>query len=459
MWQQYFSSVINGYSESMDKLIEIASYAFIVLIILVILYIYLRKQKRESKQVIRKIAQAKVDGLYEPVAIHPVIDQNRCIKSGACITACPEEDIIGIRNGKATVINASMCIGHGACFKACPVEAITLCIGTKKRGVDIPELNESFETNVAGIFVAGELGGMGLIKNAVTQGKQAVDSITRSLKKEVTADYDLIIIGAGPAGISAALAAKKQNLKTVILDQSSLGGAISTFPRKKIVMTSPMDLPIYGKVKLIETSKTELLQLWNTVLTKNKITIQENRKVEAITAENNRFKVETSGGESYSTRSVLLAIGRRGTPRKLNIPGEETEKVSYQLTEDEEITGQDVLIVGGGDSAIEAALLLTPLNKVTISYRGEKFNRLKVKNIERINEAIANKSIQVLYNTNVVLIEENSIQYKLNNSDEIKRLKNDLVYIFAGGELPTQFLKKAGIRITTKHGDTILKHR
>ena len=443
----------------MDKLIEIGSYSFIIFIILLILYIYVRKQRRESKQVVKKIAQARIDGLYEPVAIHPVIDSDRCIKSGACITACPEKDIIGIRNGKASVINASMCIGHGACFRACPVEAITLCIGTKKRGVDIPELKETFETNIPGIFVAGELGGMGLIKNAVTQGQEAVENIVKSIKKDSLADYDLIVVGAGPAGISATLAAKKYNLKVLTLEQNTLGGAVYTFPRSKIVMTSPMTLPLYGKVKSIETTKTELLNLWNTVLSKNKITILENIKVEAIVTGNECFWLETSTGKSYSTRTVLLAIGRRGTPRKLNIPGEDTEKVSYQLTDDHEVSGKNVLIVGGGDSAIEAALSLAILNKVCISYRGEKFSRLKVKNIESINEAINNGQIEVLYNTNVVLIEKGSIQYKKTDTGETKNIANDLVYVFAGGELPTKFLQKAGINIKTMRGETVFKHK
>lgn len=220
-----------------------------------------------------------------------------------------------------------------------------------------------------------------------------------------------------------------------------------------------MTLPLYGKVKSIETTKTELLNLWNTVLSKNKITILENIKVEAIVTGNECFWLETSTGKSYSTRTVLLAIGRRGTPRKLNIPGEDTEKVSYQLTDDHEVSGKNVLIVGGGDSAIEAALSLAILNKVCISYRGEKFSRLKVKNIESINEAINNGQIEVLYNTNVVLIEKGSIQYKKTDTGETKNIANDLVYVFAGGELPTKFLQKAGINIKTMRGETVFKHK
>jgi thioredoxin reductase (NADPH) len=156
-------------------------------------------QEKKRKIVDEKIKIAKEVGLHEPISMHPVIDVNRCIQTGACITACPEHDILGIRNGKATLINASQCIGHGACFHACPTEAISLRIGTEKRGVDLPHVSQNFETNVSGIFIAGELGGMGLIKNAVVQGKQAVENINKSMKKGHHASYDLIIIGAGPA--------------------------------------------------------------------------------------------------------------------------------------------------------------------------------------------------------------------------------------------------------------------
>src|ERR1035437_928835 len=193
----------------MNQLIEFSIYGFAILLILIVLLIDIKKQKRESKEVDVKIKIAKEEGIHEPVSLYPVVDPNRCIKSGACIDACPEQDILGIRNGRATIINASHCIGHGACFRACPVEAISLWIGTEKRGVDLPDISPSFETNVPGVFVAGELGGMGLIKNAVSQGREAVDNIVKSIKKDTKADYDLIVVGAGPAGISATLAAKK----------------------------------------------------------------------------------------------------------------------------------------------------------------------------------------------------------------------------------------------------------
>jgi thioredoxin reductase (NADPH) len=436
---------------------QIAIYSIVGLLCLVVVVIYLRKQSRESRITKEKINKAKEEGLFEPVSLHPEINHN-CIKTGACIAACPEHDILGIINGRATTINASQCIGHGACFYACPTQAITLVIGTEKRGVDLPHVNQNFETNVPGIFIAGELGGMGLIKNAVEQGKQAAENIIKSMNKHHGAEYDLVIVGAGPAGISASLAAKKNQLKTIVLEQDTLGGTVFTFPRSKIVMTSPMDLPLYGKIKLYQTSKHELLDLWNTVINKNNISIKEKSKVESIEKVNGYFKISTLSGEQYTANRVLLSIGRRGTPRKLNVPGEESEKVVYRLLEPENISGKDVLVVGGGDSAIESALILAESNKVTLSYRNDVFSRLKPMNSSKIHEAISKGTIDVRLNSNLLSIEENEILLSVGKEAENIKLKNDLVYIFAGGELPTQFLEKIGITITKKFGEAILKH-
>jgi thioredoxin reductase (NADPH) len=442
----------------MEQTIEnILIYSAAALLCIVIVIIYLRKKSRASRVVEEKVRKAKEDGLHEPVSLHPYIDLNKCIQTGACITACHEKDILGIINGKATLINASQCVGHGACLESCPTGAISLRLGTEKRGVDLPEINPYFETNVPGIFIAGELGGMGLIRNAVEQGRKATENIAKSIKRNVPVSYDLIIIGAGPAGISACLTAKKQGLSFLLLEQETLGGTVFTFPRKKIVMTSPMDLPLYGKVKLFETSKAELLDLWQTALNKNNISIQENSKVESITSENGIFKVATLKGELFTCENVLLAIGRRGTPRKLNIPGEMKEKVAYRLLEPELISGKDIIVVGGGDSAVESALLLTDENNVIISYRNEVFNRLKPANTDALNKAIADKRLVVMFSTNLISIEDDTVTITFGKNGESKKIKNDLVYIFAGGELPTQFLEKAGIKITKKFGETVLK--
>jgi thioredoxin reductase (NADPH) len=443
----------------MEQIVEsILIYAAAIILCVVVIIIYLRKKSNESRIVDEKIKRAKEDGLHEPVSLHPYVDENSCIQTGACIAACPEKDILGIRNGKATIINASRCIGHGACFHACPTEAISLRIGTEKRGVELPHVSQNFETNVPGIFIAGELGGMGLIKNAVEQGRQSVENIVKTFNKNHAAQYDLIVIGAGPAGISGTLTAKKNGLKFLLLEQDTLGGTVFTFPRKKIIMTSPMDLPLFGKIKLFETSKAELLDLWQTVLKKNGISVVENSKVESIISENGIFKVSTIKGDHYTSARILLAIGRRGTPRKLNIPGEMKEKVAYRLLEPDEILGKHIIVVGGGDSAIESALLLSDKNHVILSYRNEVFSRIKPLNNIAINRAVAEGKLELKLKTNLLSIEDETITLSINDNGENVELQNDLVYIFAGGELPTQFLEKAGIKITKKFGETVMSH-
>lgn len=435
---------------------EILIYGGGLLLCVLVMFLYVKTKSKKSEIVERKIEKAKEDGVYEPVSLYPFIDPNSCIGGAACVSACPEKDIIGVVNGKGVLINASNCVGHGACFHACPVEAISLKIGTEKRGVDLPHVNQNFETNIKGIFIAGELGGMGLIKNSVEQGKQAINNINEIIDKNHTASHDIVSIGAGPAGISASLQAKKIGLKFLTLEQDSLGGTVFNFPRAKVVMTSPMELPGHGKVKLFETSKTELLDLWRTVIAENEIKINENTKVSEIKKEGNNFVVVSENGEYFSTNKVLLAIGRRGSPRKLNAKGEELEKVAYRLLEPELISKKQILVVGGGDSAIENALLLAPENNVTLSYRSENFNRLKPKNLEKIKEAIDQNLIRMEFNSVVSTITEHEVV--LTKNEEELRFENDLVYIFAGGELPTQFLKKSGIEITQRFGYTVKSH-
>jgi thioredoxin reductase len=443
----------------MEVFIEnIIAYTLILLVVFLVLFTYLSKYKNRTKVTNYKIEKAKQLGFYEPVSLHPVIDLETCIGSGACIAACPEKDILGMVSGQARTINASRCVGHGACFHACPMQAITLNIGTEKRGVELPHVSPEFETSVPGIFIAGELGGMGLIKNAVEQGKQAVEYISRKIKSNHKAEYDVTIIGAGPAGIAATLTAVKNGLKYLTLEQSSLGGTVFSFPRAKVIMTSAMDLPLYGKVKLNETSKTELLSLWLKAIGKNNIKINEQEKVINIEKIGDIFQVETSK-KVYTTKTVVLSIGRRGSPRKLGVPGENKEKVAYRLLEPELIQNKKVIVVGGGDSAIENALLLADEdNEVILSYRNNSFSRLKPKNLERIQRAVKDRSVKVLLSSNVKEIKDDSVIISVEGKENFITVPNDLVYIFAGGELPTSFLEKIGISVTKKFGDAILKH-
>jgi len=436
---------------------QIFIYGTALLFCVGVVWLYLRRERKVSEKVAAKIQTAKEEGLFEPVSLHPRIDVNTCIKSGACVEACPEKDILGIMNGAGTLINASNCVGHGACFHACPVEAISLVIGTEKRGVELPHVNENYESNVEGIYIAGELGGMGLIKNCVEQGQMAVENIAERVPSSHAAEYDLVIVGAGPAGIAASLTAKKLGLKFITLEQDSLGGTVYNFPRQKIVMTAPMELPLYGKVKLYDTSKDQLLEIWRDALGKNDIQVQERTKVESIQPQGGGFLVQTNRDVTYNAHCILLAIGRRGSPRKLGIPGEGLPNVAYRLLEPERIYGKRVVVVGGGDSAVEAALLLCENNQVKLSYRREAFSRIKPKNRARLEEAVAEDRLEVIFNSNLTKIEKDKVWMKIGDAPA-RAMENDLVYIFAGGELPTQFLKKVGIEITKRFGYTVRKH-
>ncbi len=443
----------------MDQtLVNLAFYSSTAIIAAIVVVIYIRRREKQSRITDEKISKAVQEGLHEPVSLHPYVDLNRCLGTGACVEACPEKDILGMRKGKAAVINASRCIGHGACFHACPTEAITLRIGTEKRGVDLPHISKTFETNIPGIFIAGELGGMGLIRNATEQGRQAAENIAGVLKKNENAEYDLVIVGAGPAGIAASLAAKRHGMRFLLLEQDTLGGAVFTYPRSKVIMTSAMDLPLEGKIRLSETNKGVLLKLWQNIISRHSIPLRENCKVESISKDNDVFSLSTSDNQQFTSSYVLLAIGRRGSPRKLNIPGENLEKVAYRLLEPEAITNKNIMVVGGGDSAIESALLLAEENHVIISYRNEVFSRVKPANGSALNKALASGKLEVMFRTNLIKIEDICVTLTSEADGHEIQLSNDLVFIFAGGELPTQFLEKTGIKITRKFGETIMKH-
>jgi thioredoxin reductase/ferredoxin len=440
----------------MDTIFTAATYTVAFSIAALIIWLYLRQIKLKSNETIQKIQHAKEFGFYEPVTLHPVIDEGMCIGSSACIEACPEKDILGIVGGKAKTINASRCVGHGACFEACPVQAITLMIGTAKRGVDLPHVNPDFESNIPLLFIAGELGGMGLIKNAVEQGKQAINALSKKLDHSVAADMDVAIIGAGPAGIAATLQAVSLNLTSMTFDQDTIGGTVYHFPRAKLILTAPMDIPLYGKARFKETTKTELLALWKEIIAKHKIRIHEMEKVLKVKKEDNKFTINTVKG-SYTARAVVLAIGRRGVPRKLNVPGEEKEKVYYSLLDPELIHNQHILVVGGGDSAIESALLLqAEQNIVTLSYRGDAFSRLKPLNLKKISEAQDAGKIRVILNSEVKEINDNSVTLLADGSEQV--IDNHLVYICIGGELPNEFLSDAGIKVSKKFGHSLLSH-
>jgi thioredoxin reductase len=291
---------------------------------------------------------------------------------------------------------------------------------------------------------------MGLIRKAVEQGRQAIESIAKL--KGSGLPHDVVIVGAGPAGISASLAAKEKNLRFVTLEQEqSFGGTVYHYPRNKVVMTAPVQLPIIGKMSFGEVSKEKLLEFWKGVVRRTGLKINFFERMESVKADRQGFVVKTSRQE-YRSRAVLLTIGRRGTPRKLGVRGEERPKVVYRLIDPDQYRGQRVLVVGGGDSALEAAIACAdePGTRVTLSYRGEAFSRVKQKNRDLVQRAEAARKLRVLLSSNVEEIGDDSVV--LDHGGKKIAVKNDAVIVCAGGILPTPFLKEIGVQVETKYG-------
>ena len=418
-----------------------------------ILAVYLWRRHRTHQHNRRVHQETEAAGLTEPASLHPLIDPSKCLGCGACVKACPEQphhEVLGLIDGKAVLVGPTDCIGHGACKTVCPFDAITLVLGTERRGVDIPILKPNFESNVPGIFIAGELGGMGLIKNALTQGRQALESIAKDLKPRPGV-LDVLIVGAGPAGLAASLAAKKLGLNYQTVEQDALGGAVFQYPRGKLVMTAPVELPIIGKIHFRNTSKEELLNFWTRACQGNGLNIRYKERVESVQQHAGVFQVQTTQ-QRYRTARVLLAIGRRGTPRKLGVPGEELPKVVYRLIDPEQYQGRRVVVVGGGDSALEAAASIAELGTgaVTLSYRGEAFQRAKQRNRQRVEEASAIGRLKVLLNSAIQEIRPEAVVLK--QAQKVVALPNDTVIVSAGGVLPNDFLRSIGIEVETKYG-------
>ncbi len=406
-----------------------------------------RIDRRERARVVSEIEEAKALGADRPIGQYPHIDSLRCIGCASCIRACPEDNVIGMVMGVAHVVQAARCIGHGLCAEVCPVGAIVVGLGDLSARPDVPQLTEDLESTVPGVFIAGELGGLALIRNAVEQGVRGIEAVARRIREErpARADADVLIVGAGPAGLAASLKAIELGLSYVTIDQNDIGGTVRKYPRRKLVMTQPVDLPLYGRVRKTEYVKEELIELWQGVLEQHGVKVRERVKFLGTRREGGRLVSETSQGP-VSTRCVLLALGRRGTPRKLGVPGEEQEKVLYQLVDAATYKGLRCLVVGGGDSAIEAALGLAAQtgNDVTLSYRKPEFFRIKARNEERIRAAAAEGTVHLALGSEVRSVGEEHVD--LTAEGRAARLPNDFVFVFAGGEPPYPLLKGMGVR-------------
>ncbi len=424
---------------------SVLTYAIFLLLTAAIGVPYWIKHLKHQREAAKKYDSAVKSGLVAPVTLHPHIDLDLCVGCKSCVDVCPMH-VLGIVNGKVALVAGLKCIGIAYCEEVCPVGAIRMDFGEPVAGQELPWTDDDRQTVVPGLYIIGELGGMGLIRVAIEQGAKAVEHAFAAKRERDPQGFDLIIVGAGPAGIGAACKAKELGLRYIIFEQDTFGGTVAHYPKAKLVMTSPVTIPLYGPLKKPELLKEEVVTIFTSIKEKLDLNVFEKHKVDSITKTERGFEVK-SGNKMAIGASVMLAMGRRGSPRKLNVPGEaELGKVMYALVDAGTYNNKHILVVGGGDSAVEAAMGLASQagNVLTLSYRRDSFPRIKEMNDVRIKEFIKSKKINMIFNSEVKEIEPDSVTI-VEKGKNPEKIKNDFVFVFAGGELPNAMLKKMGV--------------
>jgi thioredoxin reductase len=384
----------------------------------------------------------------------PVIDATRCLGCEACVDACPY-DALEVRRYVALLARPEDCCGAGPCVDACPNASLSL--GSDEAPRAGPILNESLECpERPGLFVAGDASGGSLVRNAVRQGVRVAETVAARVERRSAspAVFDLLVVGAGPAGLSAALTAQAQGLSVVVLEQASIAASIRRFSRGKLVLdanpSAEPELPLW----LADAPKEQLLRRWLRSVRAARLDVREGERVTSVesgSASGAPFRIraeaEGSPAREYRSTHVLLALGARGTPRRLPVPVPETleENIHYELSDARAFADKRVIVVGLGDMAMESALALAaqPGADVSIVHRGPGFRRGKQRNIDAVSGLIARGRVKIWFHAHVERVDGASLVVR--SGGESRRLPYDAVFVHIGAIPSHELLARAGV--------------
>jgi thioredoxin reductase len=406
-------------------------------------------------EIVSAPAASSRDGAAGAGALHAIVRDDVCVGCGLCVPVCPEPGAIAMV-GKRAVVDLHLCKGHGNCVEACPVAGIFLSTGDAVQRLEVPEVDVHFESNVPGLYIVGELGGRGLIKNAINEGKIAIEHVTAQVlheKDSVPVDpgvLDVLVVGSGPAGLAAGLEAKRVNLSYAVLERGTVADTIRKYPRHKLLLAEPVRMPLYGDLWVADASKESLIHVWEAIIAETGLDVLTGHEVTRVERSGEIFFVE-AGDLVFRARRVVLAMGRRGIPRRLEVKGEDLSKVVYDVAEMEVFRGRRVVVVGGGDSAVESALGLAnqPGTDVTLSYRGDRFERAKERNQTKLDAAVRGGKVRLLLRSQVLEIRHDAVVFDV--AGKQAQVPNDDVIIRIGGEPPRTFLDRTGVHTIHKN--------